>query len=589
MEFQNILKRFLIWRVKHITDRNFMLILSVVVGIAVGIAAVVIKNSVYFTQKVLVNIVNINYLFFIYPAIGILLVVIFTRYILRRKLGHGIPMVLHSISKKNGKIERHNTFSRIIGSSLTVGFGGSVGLEGPIVATGAAIGSNIGQSLQLNYKQIILLIGCACTGAIAAIFNAPIAAIIFTLEVIMLNLTMSAILPLLLASISASLTSYLFLGQNVIYFVEKTEPFLLKNLPFYIVLGILTGLLSVYFSKIYLGLNNFFENIKSWWKQFFLGVLILGILIFIFPSLYGEGYEIINLCLHGDSSFLFENTFYRTTENFFIISGLFLLIILFKAFATGATFGAGGVGGIFAPALFLGANFGLFFSKVFSYYGFNLPTSNFALVAMAGAIAGIMQAPLTAIFMIAEITSGYELFIPLMIVSSLSYFTTKIFMPNSVYTILLAKRGELLTHHADKKLLTLLKIDNLIETNFIKVKQNNTLGEMVNAISRSSRNIFPVVDDDNILKGIVVLDHIKHIMFKKDLYDKTLVRDLMFVPLSSSIIDIHKMTLEEVAEIFEESGNYNLPVVEDGKYLGFISRARLFSNYRELLKKLSDE
>ena len=581
------MRRFLDWRRRNISDKNFMLILAVVVGIAVGIAAVIIKNSVYYIQFVLVNIVNINYMFFIYPAIGILLVVLFTRYIIRKKLGHGIPMVLHSISRKNGQIDKHNMFSRIIGSSLTVGFGGSVGLEGPIVATGAAIGSNIGKTMHLNYKQIILLIGCACTGAIAAIFNAPIAAIIFTLEVIMLNLTMSSVLTLLLASISASLTSYLFLGQNIIYFVEITDKFIIKDVPFFILLGIIAGLISVYFSKIYLFLSKSFTSIKIWWQKFIIGAAILGALIFLFPSLYGEGYEVINACLRGDFSFLFENTFYSETENIYIIALLFIAIILLKAFATGATFGAGGVGGIFAPSLFLGAITGLFFSRIFAFFGYELSYSNFALVGMAGIMAGVIHAPLTAIFMIAEITSGYELFVPLMIVAAISYFTAKIFMPNSVYTILLARRGELLTHNADKNMLTLLKMDNLIETNFLPVKEEDTLGQLVSSIAKSSRNIFPVIDEENNLKGIVVLDHIRHIMFKKEYYDKTLVRDLMFVP--SPIIDVNEMSIEEIAEKFENSSNYNLPVVDKGKYIGFISRARLFSNYRRMLKILSDE
>jgi chloride channel protein, CIC family len=586
MNLNNKIDRFLKWRIKKISDKHFMLILAVVVGIAVGIAAVIIKNSVYLIQKLLVNVVAINYLYFVYPAIGILIVVLFTRYIIRKQLGHGVPMVLHSISKKNGKIDKHNIFSRIIGSSITVGFGGSVGLEGPIVATGAAIGSNLGKILHLNYKQIILLIGCACTGALAAIFNAPIAAIIFTLEVIMLNLTMSSILPLLLASISASLTSYLFMGQNVVYFVEKTEPFLIQHVPYYIILGILAGLLAVYFSKIYLKLSTLFKKIDVWWKKFIAGVLSLGIFLFIFPSLYGEGYEVINACLHGESDFLFENTFYAATENIYTISFLFIMIMLFKAFATGATFGAGGVGGIFAPSLFLGANLGLFFTKVFNNYGFDLPVSNFALVAMAGVMAAVIHAPLTAIFMIAEITSGYELFVPLMIVSALAYFTAKVFMPNSVYTLLLAKRGELLTHHADKNMLTLMKLEELVETNFTTVKASDSLGALVKIISKSSRNMYPVVDDKNVLTGLVSLDHIRHIIFKRDLYETSFVRDLMYFP--SEIIDIDKNSPEEVAEKFEQSSYYNLPAVKDGKYIGFISRARLFSSYRELLKDLSE-
>lgn len=589
MDFKPLIKKLFIWRLKHINDKNFMLILAVIVGIAVGFAAIILKSSVNIVRNFVVYIVDtysINYIYIVFPAIGIFLTVIFINYILKKKLGHGIPMVLYSISKNEGKIEKHNMFSRIIASSLTVGFGGSVGLEGPIVGTGAAIGSNIGQLFRLSYKQIILLIGCACAGAIAAIFKAPIAAIVFAIEVIMLDLTTASLLPLLLASLSAALTSFIFSGQNFVYFVEKTDPFLLGDVLFYIILGLLTGLISVYFSKLYLKINSFFEKIGSIWKRFIIGSLTLGVLIFLFPSLYGEGYEAINMALHGNVDFLFESSLYPFWNNFWGITILLGLIVILKVFATGATFGAGGVGGIFAPSLFIGSILGLFFTNIMNLLGIELSATNFALVGMAGLIAGVMHAPLTGIFMIAEITGGYNLFVPLMIVSAISFFVVRIFMPNSVYTILLAKRGELLTHNADSNMLTLLKMEPLIEKNFLTLKEGSTLGDLVDVISKSSRTIYVVVDDENNLKGIIWLDHVKHIMFKKELYDSIYVKDLMYMP--SPIIE-WGMSVKEIADLFETTDHYNLPVVQNGKYMGFISKAKVFSTYRKMLKHFSSD
>lgn len=589
MDFKRALKKFLIWRMRHISDKNFMLMLAVVVGVAVGIAAVVMKNTVHLVRDLAVFIIDkysFSYLYIVFPAIGILLTVLFVKFIVKKGLGHGIPMVLYNMSRNQGKIERHNMWSRIVGSSLTVGFGGSVGLEGPIVATGAAIGSNIGQLFHLSYRQVILLIGCACTGAIAAIFKAPIAAIIFTLEVIMLDLTMASLLPLLLASLSAALTSYLFMGQNFLYFVEKTDLFLLSDVPFYILFGVLCGLLSVYFSKLYLWINKSFKKWKSQWVKFGFCVFALGLLVFLFPSLYGEGYEAVNMALKGDLSYLFENTLYQYWNSWLGIVVVLLAIILLKIFATGATFNAGGVGGIFAPALFLGANLGLLFSKVANSLGFDISGTNFALVGMAGLIAGIIHAPLTAIFLIAEITGGYNLFVPLMIVSAIAYFTVKVFMPNSVYTILLAKKGDLLTHNADNNMLSMLRMENLIEKNFYTLKEDSTLNDLVEVIKHSTRNVFVVVDDDNHLKGLIFLDHVRHMIFSPELYNSIFVKDLMYMP--KNIVDT-KMSVKQVAEIFEKSDDYNLPVVDNGKYIGFVSRAKVFSKYRQMLKQFSSE
>jgi|APSaa5957512576_1039674.scaffolds.fasta_scaffold00991_3 chloride channel protein, CIC family len=590
MQKTNLLGRFLMWRVKHISNKQFVLFLSGVVGLAVGLSAVVIKNSVHFIQSFLTHGFTKeyeNYLFFVYPAIGIFIAVIFARFIIRQRVGHGIPSVLFSISKNNGILKRHNMFSSIITSSLTVGFGGSVGLEGPTVATGAALGSNIGRVMHLEYKQVILLLGCACAGAMAAIFKAPIAAIVFAMEVIMLDLTMTSLVPLLIASSTAVLTSYLFLGQDVLYTFEIKEFFKMRDLPFYIGIGILSGFISVYFTRIYMFVGALFEKINKWYIKLLLGGFFLGVLIFFFPSLFGEGYEEINSCLKGDYSYLFDHSlYYSFRDNIFAIIILLTAIILFKVFATSITFGAGGVGGIFAPTLFLGANAGLMFALFFNQFGAEISTSNFALVGMAGTIAGVIHAPLTAIFLIAEITNGYDLFIPLMIVSTISYATTKIFESNSVYTIQLAKRGELMTHHKDKNVLSLMKVEKLIEKNFLEINVEASLRDLVHIVSDSTRNVYPVTDSESNFYGIVFLDDIRHIMFKHELYDETFVRNLMFMP---STIVYRNDTMEEVAQKFQLSGKYNLPVIDDGKYKGFVSRANVFSKYRQLLKKFSDE
>jgi CIC family chloride channel protein len=590
MEKQTLLERFINWRLKNISDQQFMLILSVVIGLAVGVGAVVIKNSVHFIKFLLTSGFADqyqNYLYFAYPTIGILGAVLFIRYILKGHVGHGIPSVLYAKSKTSGMIKPSNMYSSIITSALTVGFGGSVGLEGPTVATGAAIGSNVGRVLRLNYKQITSLLGFACAGAMAAIFKAPIAAIVFALEVIMLDLTLSALVPLLTASVTAALSSYFVFGMQVLYTFELRDEFLLRDVPYYIVFGILAGLLSVYFTRMYMSIGSLFDKINRWYTKLLIGGTSLGVLIFFFPSLYGEGYEAVNACLMGDLSYVYDNSiFYAYKDNMMVIIGLILAIVLLKVIATSITFGSGGIGGIFAPSLFMGANTGLFFAKAANFLNLGqLSENNFALVGMAGLIAGVIHAPLTAIFLIAEITGGYGLFMPLMIVATISFGTTRLFTPNSVYTIQLAKRGELLTHHKDKALLALMKIDTLIEKDFSTIKPEATLRNLVEVISNSTRNIFPVVDDNGNFHGIIVMDQVRHIMFRPELYDSTFVRNLMFTP--TNILNIDD-PMEKVAQKFQHSGKFNLVVLDDGKYLGFVSRANVFSKYRELLKDFSE-
>ncbi|MDR2835755.1 MAG: chloride channel protein [Bacteroidales bacterium] len=578
-----------IWKSKHIGDKNFLLILSVAVGITVGFAALLLKFSVSQVRRLVVFLVekySFNYFYIIFPAIGIFLTIIFVNYIIKKKLGHGIPMVLRSISKNNGIIPFYNIFSRIIASSLTVGFGGSVGLEGPIVASGAAIGSNIGRFFHLSYRHIILLIGCASTAAVAAIFKAPITAVVFALEVIMLDLTTTSLLPLLLSSISAALVSFIFSGQNYIYYVEKLSPFEIKNVIFYILLGLLTGIFSVLFSKIYLKTNLIFEKVKSKWIKYFIGIIALGGIIFVFPSLYGEGYEGVNQAIQGKFDFVFENTFYKNLYGLWFVIIVLISVLLFKIIAVCSTFVSGGVGGLFAPSLFSGAVSGLLFSLIFKQFGINLPVSNFVLAGMAGVMSGVMHAPLTAIFLIAEITGGYSLFVPLMIVSAISFFTARIWMKNSIETLILAQNGELLTHNADANMLAMLDIESLIETNFLTIDYDAKLKDLISIIVDSSRNIYVVIDKENNLKGIIWLENIKQVIFNPELYDNTLVKDLMYYP--EPIIE-RNMNVTQVAKMFEETSHYNIPVVNNEKYVGFISRAKLFSQYRTLLKKFSDD
>ncbi len=567
------------------------MILSVVIGILAGLGAVIIKNGVHLIKDLLTSSFALdyqNYLYFAYPTVGVLIAVLYIRYIVRQHVGHGIPSVLYAISKNNGIIKAHNIFSSIITSVFTVGFGGSVGLEGPTVSTGAAIGSSLGQLLRFNYKQITLLLGLASAAAMAAIFKSPIAAVVFAIEVIMIDLTMASIVPLLIASATAVLTSYFFLGQAVLYPFEIKEAFLMKDIPYFILLGILAGLISVYFTKMYIFIEAAFSKIKRWYTKLLIGGVILGVLIFFFPSLYGEGYDAINTSLHGNYDALFNNSiFYSYKNSVFIIILLFIFILFFKVIATSVTFGAGGIGGIFAPTLFMGAFTGLLFAYVVNHFQIgSISEPNFALVGMGGLIAGVLHAPLTAIFLIAEITSGYGLFVPLMITATISYATIKLFVSNSVYTHQLAKRGELITHHKDKAVLSMMKVGKLVESDFKTVNPDATLRDLVKIISESKRNIFPVIEKDNTFCGIIRLDDIRNIMFKPELYDTTNVHNLMIIP--ESYVDYDE-SMEQVAKKFQNSDKYNLAVLKDGKYLGFISRANVFSQYRKLLKYFSDD
>lgn len=586
-----LINRFLKWRLKNIDQRRFIYILSFVTGMLSAFAAVLLKNAIHYTEQFLTTWFQSDqagYLYLAYPLTGMLLTVVFVRYIINDKIGHGVSRILYAISRNNSRIKSHNNWSSIVASTFTIGFGGSVGAEAPVVLTGASIGSNIGRLMRMNYKNITLLVGCGAAGAVAGIFKAPIAGLVFTLEILMLDLTISSIVPLLISSVTAATVSYFLMGKDVLFSFTLSESFLLQNIPWYIALGIGTALLSVYFTRTTMFLEGLYSNIKNQYIRLITGGIVLGILILILPPLYGEGYNTIRMLLDGNTDALFENSFFGTNVNnaFFLLVFL-LALVLFKVVASSSTNGAGGVGGIFAPSLFIGGVSGFFMARLINTLGYtNLPESSFTLAGMAGAMAGIMHAPLTAIFLIAEITGGYELLVPLIITSTISYMTIMRFEKHSIYHIRLATRGELITHHKDKAVLTRMDWTREIETDLISVRSGDTLGKLVKVISASKRNIYPVVDEIGILEGVVLLDNVRNIMFNRELYDETFVSDLMVMP--PSYIDKSEK-VDSIMETFRKTGAWNLPVLDGGKYVGFISKSRIFSTYRDLLMEVSED
>ncbi|MCU4163603.1 chloride channel protein [Carboxylicivirga caseinilyticus] len=586
-----LLGQFLVWRVKNINQKHFILILSLLVGIFSGLAAVILKNAIHFIQTLLTNnfkVEHMNYLYLAYPIIGIFITLIIVKYVIKDSLGHGVSKILYAISKRGGHIKTHNNYSSILTSSFTIGFGGSVGAEAPIVLTGASIGSTLGRLFRMNTKTIVLLVGCGSAGAIAGIFKAPIAGLVFTLEVLMLDLTMASIVPLLISAVTSATVAYFFLGKGVEFTFALEAPFLLNNIPYYVGLGIAAGFISLYFTRGVMLVEKHLGVIKNPFTKWITGGAVLSLLIFLFPPLYGEGYHTITELLNGNSAeVLNESLFYPLHDNIWALLGFLALLIIFKVFATAVTTGSGGIGGIFAPTLFMGGVTGYFFARLANTLGFvNLPASHFTLVGMAGLMAGVMHAPLTAIFLIAEITNGYGLFIPLMITSTIAYLTIMYFEPHSIYTKRLAQKGELITHHKDKAVLTMMRLDKVLETEFKTVYPEMTLGDLTKVVSKSKRNIFPVVDHADKLKGYITLSDIRSIIFNHDLYNETTVEELMDLP--PAVIE-HDENMDNVMKKFEETGAWNLPVCENGKYLGFVSKSKIFSVYRRVLIHFSDE
>ncbi len=589
---KELFMKFLLWRDRHIKERNFVLVLAFVVGIFSGLAAIVLKFLIHFISTVLTSRINLesgNYLYILLPAVGVVLTALFVRYIVRDNISHGVTRVLYAISQNKSRLKRHNIYTSVLASSVTIGFGGSVGAEGPIVYTGAAIGSNLGRAFRMSPRILMILVGCGAAAGIAGIFKAPIAGMLFTLEVLMLDLTTVSVMPLLIASITSTTLAYVYTGYEFEFFFAQTENFYTSRIPFVILLGLVCGFASLYFTRVMNMMENFFGRFKNPWVKTLIGCTILSGLVFLFPPLYGEGYGSIVGLLAGDTSSIVNGSLFYGDRNQVWFLALFIgLVVATKAFATSATNGAGGVGGTFAPSLYVGCLTGFLFAYVLNIFdlGVELSTKNFALIGMAGVMSGVMHAPLMAIFLTAELTGGYELFLPLLIVSTISYGTIKVFEPYSIYTMRLAKQGQLLTHHKDKAVLTLLKINNVIETDFLPVYPEMTLKEMVDVIAKSNRNLFPVINEKRELVGVVLLDDIRNIMFRPELYRRMRVSTFMSAPAGR--IEVGE-SMDKVMKTFDDTGAWNLPVVENGVYVGFVSKSKIFNSYRRVLRHYCED
>lgn len=565
--------------------------ISLLIGLVSGTAALILKNLVYFIGETLVGNLKISsgsILFFAFPVVGIVITVFIVKLIIKDDLGHGVTKALEAISLKKGILKAHHMISSMITSSFTIGFGGSVGAEAPVVLTGSAIGSNLARFFKLSYSETMLLLGCGATGAIAGIFRAPIAGVVFTLEVLMLDMTMASMLPLMISAISAAVLAYFFMGDAELFKFHLVSTFNGSNIPFYVVLGVFLGFVSLYFIRMSLYLEIRFKRIRKQYLRIATGGIILGLLIFLFPPLWGEGYTSVNKVFNDLGSTLLNNSlFFNLKDNpwFFIV--FLLSLIIFKVVAMTATTASGGVGGVFAPSLFVGAIGGYFVAYFSNFvFGADLPLENFALAGMAAMLAGVMHAPLLGIFLTAEITGGYQLFFPLIISAIVSYLTIVQFEPHSIYARRLAMKGELVTHHKDKAILHFMEIDHLIEKDFAIISSDATLGDLTKIIARSKRNLFPVVDADGTLRGMIKMDDIREIIFNHELYDKVYVKDLMYMP---EFYISPRDSMYTVAAKFESSGRFNLAVIDNGKYIGFISRARVFSDYRNTMRTLSND
>ena len=597
-EKKSLFQRLLLWREKKIKDKHFVLILSFMVGILTALAASLLKFLIEYIKHFLTenfDSTGVNWLYLVYPVVGILLTGLFIRNVVRDDISHGVTKILYAISRRQSRIKRHNTWSSLFASAITIGFGGSVGAEAPIVLTGSAIGSNLGSVFKMEHRTLMLLVGCGAAGAVAGIFKAPIAGLVFTLEVLMIDLTMGSLLPLLVSSVTAATVSYILHGTEAMFEFRMDEPFLMERIPAVLLLGVLCGLVSLYFTRAMNRIEGVFRRYSNPYVKLLIGGAMLSVLIFMFPSLYGEGYDTIHMLLNGtttaDWDKVMDNSIFYGYGNLLLV--YLALVVLFKVFATSATNGGGGCGGTFAPSLFLGCVVGFVFSHFCNGYSLaplisdNIPEKNFALMGMAGMMSGVMHAPLTGIFLIAELTGGYDLFLPLMMVSVSSYLTIMIFEPHSIYSMRLAQKGELVTHHKDKSVLTLMNLESVVETDFEQVHPENDLGEMVKVISKAKRNMFPVVDAQGMLLGIVILDDIRNIMFRQELYHRFTVGCFMVLPPARVNIED---SMEEVMRKFDETKAWNLPVVdEDGKYKGFLSKSRVLNTYRQTLVDFSED
>ena len=582
--------KFLQWKTQYLTHRQFILLLCGLVGVATGFAALAMRSLTHFIEEVLVgNIIRyINYGFYvIFPAVGFLLVYWVKKYIIRKEVSHGIPSILYAVAKQKGIMKRFQAYGSILTAPITIGFGGSVGLEGPMVVTGAGISSQVARLFHINQSDRMLLLACACAAALAAIFKVPLAGILFAIEVFGLDLTLSSLLPLFVASLSGVLTSYIFFGNAALLPIYVGDSFLMHNIPFYLLLGVVGGFMSAYFTFVYEGVNRFFSKFSSAYLRIVIGGAILGLLVFVMPPLYGEGHEVINHLKAGHPElWISSNIFGWNLENPWVVILLLGGLVLFKVVATSVTFGAGGVGGIFSPMLFMGGVMGNCFARIINQIDilpYKLPLANFTLIGMTALMTGVLHAPLTAIFLIAEVTGGYSLFVPAMVTAVVSFSIAKYFNKYSIYTMELGRKGELVNQDKDQAILTLMDMESVIETNFVPVYTDMTLkGVVYEAVRESSRNIFPVLDrEKGSLEGVILLDDIRHLIFEKELYDKVSVLEMMQPP--PALIQMGQDTMNQVMDKFQNTAAWNLPVVKNGKYIGFISKSKLLTVYRRKL------
>lgn len=587
----SLIYRYLMLATKRLSDKQLMMVLAVIVGLVAGFGTYIFELLLHFIKAGLVSWFPVNsagWLYLVYPAMGIVLATLYVKYFVKDNISEGVTRVLYAMSKKGSNIKRHNCYSSIVGGAITIGFGGSVGPEAPIVLTGSAIGSNVGQFLRMNYRNTTLLLACGAAAALSAIFKAPITGVIFVLEILMLDITTSAIIALLISSVTAASLVFFLTGFEPVLSIDVNNTFLLRNLPLYFVLGLGCGVLSYYFKSVNSKIAIFFSGITSQYKKWLIGGGIIGLLIFIFPPLYGEGYDAFTDLMHGNTDILFNNSLFYDYREVKWVVVLYLLAILFiKVIATGVTNAAGGIGGTFAPSLFTGAFAGGTMAYVLNLvFGLDLPIMSFTLVGMAGVMAGVMNAPLTSIFLIAELSNGYGLFIPLMLTASTSFAVGYYFDPHSIYTKKLSQKGELLTHNKDKSVLVFLDLKQLMETDFYPIKLTNTLGDVVKLISTVHRNIFPVIDDKGVLLGVVQLDDLRADMFSHAKYEIS-VEEYMIPPPD---VILQNESVEGVLKSFEDSKAWMLPVIDrEKRYMGFISKSRILAAYRQQLLEISEE
>jgi len=595
LDEKTLLGRIVKWRTEHLSTRQFTLILSFFVGLFAAIAAYCLHWLIKQIQLLLTagfSISSFNWLYLVFPVVGIYLTSLFIRYIVKDNISHGITRVLYAISSKQSRLKGHNCWSSVVASAITIGFGGSVGAEAPIVLTGSAIGSNLGQLFKLDNRTLMLLVGCGASAAIAGIYKAPIAGLVFTLEVLMVDLTMASLLPILIACVTATCFTYIFVGTESMFTFHIDGAWIIERVPASVLFGVFCGLISLYFMRTMTACENMFAAMKNHtYLRLIVGGVILSSLIFLFPSLYGEGLSSVNILLNGEtesdwSQILNNSLFYGHNHLLVLYIGL---VLFTKVFATSATNGSGGCGGTFAPSLFIGAFGGFFFARLWNIYqvGIYIPEKNFTLLGMAGVMAGVMHSPLTAMFLIAEITGGYELLLPLMIVCISSYLTINIFEPHSIYGMRLARQGKLITHHTDRSILTLMSLESIIDKDYIAVRPDMQLGDLVHAISRSHTSFIPVLDAGGSLVGEIDVTKIRHIMFRTELYQKFSVAQIM---TQSPATLRRNDPMEEVMGKFDKTDAAFLPVLdENNKLLGFISRTRMYAMYRQMVADFSTE